>query len=367
MPRLYRIHEFAELAGVTVKALHHYDRLGLLIPARTESGYRMYAERDLERLEQIVALKFLGLPLKRICSILDGPPLELADALRLQRLSIEEKQTHLARGLRAIRAAEGSIEPGKPPDPAILKRLIEVIAVQNEIEAMKKYYTTEEAWQKRKRYYEEGPSPEWQELYNDIRRALDEDPARPHAQGLADRWLQLAVRAQTGDPAVQTDSMRAWQDRQNWPPIMKRRLAEFQMEEVNRFVQRVSMAARKKYYSEEAWEKRLEMLKQAGWQAAAGWQERVDLFAEIERALASDPADKTGQALAARWMAHLDTISGGDAGIRAAMTKLFEDWRHWPATLRWTEEGICRLTGDRFDRAMDFLDRAVASMGAYPG
>jgi hypothetical protein len=64
--RSYKVHEFAELAGVTVKALHHYDRLGLLTPRRTEAGYRVYTERDLERLEQIVALKFLGLPLRQI-------------------------------------------------------------------------------------------------------------------------------------------------------------------------------------------------------------------------------------------------------------------------------------------------------------
>ena len=77
MSRFYQIHEFAELAGVTVKALHHYDRLGLLKPKRTDSGYRMYAERDLERLEQIIALKFLGVPLKQIKTVLDRPALEL--------------------------------------------------------------------------------------------------------------------------------------------------------------------------------------------------------------------------------------------------------------------------------------------------
>ena len=65
MSRLYHVHEFAELAGVTVKALHHYDRFGLLTPSRTEAGYRLYAEADLERLEQIIALKFLGFSLKR--------------------------------------------------------------------------------------------------------------------------------------------------------------------------------------------------------------------------------------------------------------------------------------------------------------
>jgi hypothetical protein len=60
----YRIHEFAALAGVTVKALHHYDRLGLLKPSRTDAGYRVYVDADLERLEEIVALKSLGFSLK---------------------------------------------------------------------------------------------------------------------------------------------------------------------------------------------------------------------------------------------------------------------------------------------------------------
>lgn len=64
MSRLYHVHEFAELARVTVKALHHYDRLGLSEPRRTDAGYRVYTLSDLERLEQIVALKFIGLPLK---------------------------------------------------------------------------------------------------------------------------------------------------------------------------------------------------------------------------------------------------------------------------------------------------------------
>ena len=78
--------QFAELAGVTVRTLHHYDRLGLLRARRTGSGYRVYRESDLDRLEQIVALKFVGLPLKRIKTLLDRDNLELAEALPRQRL-----------------------------------------------------------------------------------------------------------------------------------------------------------------------------------------------------------------------------------------------------------------------------------------
>jgi MerR family transcriptional regulator, thiopeptide resistance regulator len=95
--------QFAELAGVTVRTLHHYDRLGLLRARRTEAGYRVYRESDLERLEQIVALKFVGLPLKRIKTLLDRDNLELADALPRQRLVLEAKRKLIDRAIRAIR------------------------------------------------------------------------------------------------------------------------------------------------------------------------------------------------------------------------------------------------------------------------
>lgn len=81
---LYRIREFARLAGITNKALRHYERLGLLQPGRSGAGYRLYTERHLERLEQILALKFLGLPVKEIRAAVERTPHELAEALRMQ-------------------------------------------------------------------------------------------------------------------------------------------------------------------------------------------------------------------------------------------------------------------------------------------
>src|ERR1039458_7274736 len=95
---MYRSRQFAELAGVTVRTLHHYDRLGLLKPRRTAAGYRVYQARDLERLEQIIALKFLGLPLRRIGTLLDRELVALPDALRMQRSVLEEKRRLLEIG-----------------------------------------------------------------------------------------------------------------------------------------------------------------------------------------------------------------------------------------------------------------------------
>ncbi len=230
-----------------MKALHHYDRLGLLTPRRTEAGYRLYSERDLERLEQIVALKFLGLPLKQIKAVLERTGAELADALRTQRKAIEEKQALLARAVRAIRAAEESMAAGKAADPTTLRKIIEVIDMQNSIETMKKYYS-EEAWEKRRRYYENGPSPEWVQLYRDANGLLGTDPASDAAQDLAGRFLKLSVRAWTGDPDVQTDSPTAWMDRANWPAAMKQRLAEYNREEVAAFIHQIALSSHQEVF-----------------------------------------------------------------------------------------------------------------------
>ena len=98
----YRVREFAGLAGVTVKALHHYDRLDLLKPARTEAGYRIYSPADLPRLEQIVALRFLGIPLKQIRTLLERDALPLRSTFRQQREVLEDKRRLLDRAIQAL-------------------------------------------------------------------------------------------------------------------------------------------------------------------------------------------------------------------------------------------------------------------------
>src|SRR4029079_6608614 len=103
---VYRVQAFAELAGVTVRALHHYDSLALLKPKRTSAGYRLYSAPYLERVEQIVALKFLGLSLKQIKTVLDRDSRSLVEVLRTQRRALEEKRRRLHQATAAIAGAE---------------------------------------------------------------------------------------------------------------------------------------------------------------------------------------------------------------------------------------------------------------------
>src|SRR5215470_11971816 len=99
MSELYRVREFAALTGVTVKALHHYDRLGLLEPRRSRAGYCLYSAADRDRLAQINALKFVGLPLRQVKTLLNQRSPSLLDALMRQRCALDEQRKRLDRAV----------------------------------------------------------------------------------------------------------------------------------------------------------------------------------------------------------------------------------------------------------------------------
>lgn len=87
----WKIGELARATGLTVRTLHHYDRLGLLSPqSRTEGGHRCYTGSDVQRLHHIVALRSLGITLEDIAAILDGEP-DPIGLLRRQLDLVEER------------------------------------------------------------------------------------------------------------------------------------------------------------------------------------------------------------------------------------------------------------------------------------
>src|SRR5690348_538997 len=98
--------EVAELAGVTVRTLHHYDELGLLSPSgRSEAGYRLYSYDDLARLREILIWRTLGFPLTEIDSLLDDPGHDRLAALERQRELIEREVDRLGAIAAAVDAA----------------------------------------------------------------------------------------------------------------------------------------------------------------------------------------------------------------------------------------------------------------------
>jgi DNA-binding transcriptional MerR regulator len=220
-----QIQEFAQRTGVTVRTLHHYDRLGLLRPgARTASGYRLYGERELIRLQQIATLKFIGCSLNEIKAILSGPASDLGETLKLQHEALGRKRRTLDRALRAVDRAQKLFAQSGRTDWDALKHIIEVIQMEQDKSWMLQYFTSgqQAALIARKSEIREGEEG-WAKLIPEIEAAAKNglDPASDEARALIGRYQALVNVVTGGDPSIEAGFERAYADKANWPENYK--------------------------------------------------------------------------------------------------------------------------------------------------
>ena len=200
MRRPYRVGEFAALTGVSIRTLHHYDRIDLLRPsARSESGYRLYAEADLLRLQQILTLRYLGFQLAQIRDLLARPDFDLLASLRIQRRALRDRIAELERidaslaELLERRLASGGWDWALVAGAAASLQ----DSLTRKGTKMQEYYTPEQM-QQFEELRNQVPPEEiqaveqgWTALLAELRANRDLDPASPKAQALAERWDQL--------------------------------------------------------------------------------------------------------------------------------------------------------------------------------
>src|SRR5215213_6114129 len=99
----YTVGRVADLSGVTIRTLHHYDEIGLLSPGgRSDAGYRLYEDSDLERLRTILLYRELGFDLTQISTIIDDPHTDTLGHLRRQRGLLTERIGRLSAMVDAI-------------------------------------------------------------------------------------------------------------------------------------------------------------------------------------------------------------------------------------------------------------------------
>lgn len=116
MAGMRTVGEVSELAGVSVRALHHYDQVGLLSPSgRSDAGYRLYSHEDLARLQEILVWKHLGLSLAQIQVVLDEGPRDRVSVLRHQRELVGREVERLAAIAGALDGAIAAEERGIRP------------------------------------------------------------------------------------------------------------------------------------------------------------------------------------------------------------------------------------------------------------
>jgi MerR family transcriptional regulator, thiopeptide resistance regulator len=211
---LIQIGELAAAVGLTVRTLHHYDAIGLLVPAeRSQSGRRLYSPSDVRRLYRIVALRRLGLGLSEIGSLLDASP-DLAHAVR-DHLELVERQLELARRLRVtltriLELLDSGHDPGR-------ERFIDAIGVMIMSES---YYTAEQQEQlaeRRRALGGEGMAAAeraWAELIEAVRaeQAAGTAPSDPRMQELAARWRGLIEQFTGGDEGIRESLTRMYRE-----------------------------------------------------------------------------------------------------------------------------------------------------------
>jgi DNA-binding transcriptional MerR regulator len=125
----YSVGDVARIAGVTVRLLHHYDDIGLLVPSgRTAAGYRRYGYAELERLQRILAYRALGLDLDAIGKILDDPDVDPVEHLRRRHAELTAEIDALREQLAAV---EKTMEARKMGIQLSPEEMFEVFGADN--------------------------------------------------------------------------------------------------------------------------------------------------------------------------------------------------------------------------------------------
>jgi len=210
-----KVGELAKRTGLTVRALHHYDEVGLLRPSlRTEAGHRLYAAADVARLQRVMSLRQLGFSLDEIRDCLDRKGFSPLEVLRWHAARLREQiqfQSALCERLEAIAVRLESAGEVSADD------FLHAMEAMTVIES---YYTPEQLEQLKKRREEVGeeriaqaPS-DWEALTAEVRAAKEKglDPADPRVQALARRWQGLIDEFTGGDPGIAQSLAKLWKE-----------------------------------------------------------------------------------------------------------------------------------------------------------
>jgi DNA-binding transcriptional MerR regulator len=200
MDEIVDISEVVKRSGLSARALRFYEARGLVKPLRTASGRRLYGPGELERLNQIVALKKAGLSLAQIQRLGSRGALDLGALIEAQLESIAARAGELREAEALLLSVKSRIDRGERIDSATFCSLIrngdKVMSEGKWKEALERHY-----WPEELAHWAENPLPDgfdqqdysrrWEDLGGRIEAALPLDPAGAEAQAFVAEWDSL--------------------------------------------------------------------------------------------------------------------------------------------------------------------------------
>ncbi|HLO20190.1 MAG TPA: MerR family transcriptional regulator [Sphingomicrobium sp.] len=225
-PEAIDIREVARRTGLTSRALRFYEARGLLQPLRTYSGRRLYGRGELERIQQILALKRTGLSLSQIGKLTSRVGLDLGALVDAQLKIIEERKAELDEARSLLLSIKSRIDRGEPVDAATFCSLIRegdrIMQPEDWKKVTDRYFTKEE----KEHWAEHPPQPgfdqaeyngKWKELGDRVQAAIPKGPDSPEAQAVYDEWQELLAPFKAiATPEMMAGATRMYERMNEW-------------------------------------------------------------------------------------------------------------------------------------------------------
>lgn len=306
---LLKVGELARRTGLTVRALHHYDSIGLLRPTgRSDGGYRLYSRDDVARLHGIQALRRMGLSLTDVAQLLDGRAVTLPGLLERQIVSLDQEIAQAQALRERLAAMQSLLVGGGQPE---IDDWLTSLSMMNTLE---QYFSAGEL----KRVFEQWKhcESEWPPLLQAVREAMERGVPTDslELQPLARQWMELSARWMDSDLALlkRWGSMLSEQPGLPLPPGMDRALLDY----IDQAVQ-LRLATLTKYLSAEDLQ-RLDKTLAPEWRALGERAERL-----IRKGV--PPHGASARQLASDWQNLLDRWVRHDGALLARLLAAYDN------------------------------------------
>lgn len=339
-----KIGELAKHTGLTVRTLHHYHDIGLLLPSiRTDAGYRLYACDDVARLHKIQALKQFGFALADIGNLLAGDGTTLPDIIAQQLQNLAQQMAQAERLQRQLQTLQTQIGQGQQPSLTDWLNTLEMMTMYD------KYFTPAELAELEQNKANANTDLEtaWPPLVAAVRKLMVEGiaPEHPDMQALTRQWLEL-VDAMVGNNAnllLKLDSMtRQEPGVQAQSGIDTALLAYLDTSRAS-----LQYATFARFLDQD----QLQVLMRQRAEHGPKWPA---LIGAVRQAMNNGAAqdDPEVLALARQWQALGEAMAGGDPQIQTGLLRAFQE-----------EPQLMRATG--MDQGLlDFIQPVVARLRA---
>ncbi|WP_426207089.1 MerR family transcriptional regulator [Providencia sp. PROV272] len=312
---LFQVGEIAQKTGLTIRTLHHYEEIGLLVPtARTDAGYRLYNVQCLERLTQIQMLRQVGVKLKDIGKILDGHSGNMAQLLQQRISALSEQMKQIAKLRYRLEQLQLQMQAGDILTQADWFSILEMMSMYD------KYFTPKELEKMPLYTANTLKSQEWQQRVETVKNLMQEGvtPDSEQARKVSAEWMIALERDTGGNPDFFARLNKIHLSDNEF--ALSSGITEEMIEYVAKGFSEHQLAIFKSYLTDS----QFAFVREHYFESGKVWPE---LIAGLYRAQQSgvSPESPEVQSLAKTWLNMFNQFTGGDPELQEKIRQIYRE------------------------------------------